>query len=124
EKLRQDGIRIQVVLIHEGTANGTNAIDGVPAVPWDGPITTIAQGIQDTTVDVIVAGHTHRVSNLMVGNILVTEGINAGASFSVVQMVVKGGDVEWAGGATRIAQNIGVAKDPTVQAIVDEANAQ
>ena len=60
----------------------------------------------------------------MVGNILVTEGINAGASYSVVQMVVKGRDVEWAGGATRIAQNIGVAKNPDVQAIVDDANAQ
>ena len=51
---------------------------------------TIAEGIQDSTVDVIVAGHTHRVSNLMVGDILVAEGINAGASYSVVQMVVKG----------------------------------
>ena len=67
--------------------------------------------LQDTTVDVIIAGHTHRVSNLMVGDILVTEGINAGASYSVVQMVVQGRDVEWAGGATRIAKNIGVAKD-------------
>jgi 2',3'-cyclic-nucleotide 2'-phosphodiesterase (5'-nucleotidase family) len=124
EKLRRQGIRIQVVLIHEGTALGTNTVDGVPAVPWDGPIVTIANGIQDTTVDVIVAGHTHRVSNLMVGNILVTEGINAGASYSVVQMVVKGRDVEWAGGATRIAKNIGVAADPTVQAIVADANAQ
>jgi 2',3'-cyclic-nucleotide 2'-phosphodiesterase (5'-nucleotidase family) len=124
EKLRQQGVKVQVVLIHEGTANGTNTIDGTPAVLWDGPIVNIANEIQDTTVDVIVAGHTHRVSNLMVGKILVTEGINAGASYSVVQMVVKGRDVEWAGGATRIAQNIGVAKDPTVQAIVDDANAQ
>ena len=123
-KLRQQGIRIQVVLIHEGTALGSNAVDGTAAVPWQGPIVDIANGIQDTTVDAIIAGHTHRVSNLMVGNILVTEGINAGASYSVVQMVVKGRDVEWAGGATRIAKNIGVAADPTVQAIVDDANAQ
>jgi 2',3'-cyclic-nucleotide 2'-phosphodiesterase (5'-nucleotidase family) len=124
EKLRHQGIRIQVVLIHEGTALGSNAVDGTPAVPWDGPIKPIAEGIQDTTVDVIIAGHTHRVSNLMIGNILVVEGINAGASYSVVQMVVKGRDVEWAGGATRIAKNIGVARNPDVQAIVDDANAQ
>ncbi len=96
----------------------------MPPVPWDGPIMTIAQGIQDTTVDVILAGHTHRVSNLMVGNILVAEGLNAGASYSVVQMVVHGQDVEWAGAATRIAKNLGVAKRPDVQAIVDDANAQ
>jgi 2',3'-cyclic-nucleotide 2'-phosphodiesterase (5'-nucleotidase family) len=84
----------------------------------------IAQGIRNTTVDVIVAGHTHRVSNVMAGKILVVEGINAGASYSVVQMVVQGEDVEWAGGSTRIAKNLGVAPRDDVQAIVDEANAQ
>jgi 2',3'-cyclic-nucleotide 2'-phosphodiesterase (5'-nucleotidase family) len=124
KKLRTMGVRIQVVLIHEGTSVGSNRIDGIDAVPWQGPIITVAEGIQDTTVDVILAGHTHRVSNLMVGNILVAEGINAGASYSVVQMVVKGGDVEWAGGATRIAKNLGVAARPDVAAIVADANAQ
>ena len=39
-------------------------------------------------------------------------------------MVVHGQDVEWAGGATRIAKNIGVASRADVQAIVDDANAQ
>ncbi|MGZ8605563.1 MAG: 5'-nucleotidase C-terminal domain-containing protein [Actinomycetota bacterium] len=123
-KLRRMGVRIQVVLIHEGTAVGSNTVDGQSAVPWQGPIIGIAEGIQDTTVDVVLAGHTHRVSNLMVGDILVAEGINAGASYSVVQMVIKSGDVEWAGGATRIAKNLGVAARPDVQAIVDDANAQ
>ena len=75
-------------------------------------------------MDVVLAGHTHRVSNLMVGKILVAEGMNAGASYSVVQMVVHGQDVEWAGAATRIAKNLGVAKRADVQAIVDDANAQ
>jgi 2',3'-cyclic-nucleotide 2'-phosphodiesterase (5'-nucleotidase family) len=124
EKLSQMGIRVQVVLIHEGTATGQNAVDGNPAVPWQGPIMTIAEGIQETEVDVILAGHTHRVSNLMVGNILVAEGINAGASYSVVQMIVHGQDVEWAGAATRIAKTIGVAERADVKAIVDDANAQ
>jgi 2',3'-cyclic-nucleotide 2'-phosphodiesterase (5'-nucleotidase family) len=123
-KLRQQGIKIQIVLIHQGTASGQNSVDGNTAVPWDGPIMTIAQSIQDTTVDVVLAGHTHRVSNLMVGHILVAEGMNAGASYSVVQMIVNEDDVEWAGGATRIAKNLGVGKRPDVQAIVDDANAQ
>ena len=39
-------------------------------------------------------------------------------------MVVKGSDVEWAGAATRIAKNLGVARRADVQAIVDDANAQ
>ena len=50
--------------------------------------------------------------------------MNAGASYSVVQMIVHDQDVEWAGAATRIAKNLGVAKRPDVQAIVDDANAQ
>ena len=37
--------------------------------------------------------------------------------------MVKGNDVEWAGGATRIAKNIGVAQRADVKAIVDDANA-
>jgi 2',3'-cyclic-nucleotide 2'-phosphodiesterase (5'-nucleotidase family) len=124
EKLRQQGIKVQIVLIHQGTNLGQNAVDGKSPIPWVGPIMTIAEGIQDTTVDVVLAGHTHRVSNLMVGHILVAEGINAGASYSVVQMIVQNQDVEWAGAATRIAKNLGVAKRADVQAIVDEANAE
>jgi 2',3'-cyclic-nucleotide 2'-phosphodiesterase (5'-nucleotidase family) len=123
EKLRQQGVKVQVVLIHEGTARGQNAVDGISPVPWEGPIMTIAEAIQDTTVDVILAGHTHRVSNLMVGHILLAEGLNAGASYSVVQMIVHGQDVEWAGAATRVAKNLGVAPRDDVKAIVDTANA-
>ena len=111
------------MLIHQGTSTGRNAVDGNAAILWEGPIMTIVQGIQDTTVDVVLAGHTHRVSNLMVGKILVAEGINAGASYSVVQMVIHGQDVEWAGSATRVAKNIGVAQRADVKAIVDAANA-
>jgi 2',3'-cyclic-nucleotide 2'-phosphodiesterase (5'-nucleotidase family) len=38
--------------------------------------------------------------------------------------MVKDGDVAWAGGATRVAKDIGVASRADVQAIVDDANAQ
>ena len=124
ERLRQLGIKAQIVLIHEGTAEGRNAADGNAPVPWEGRVLTIAQSIQDTTVDVILAGHTHRISNLMVGNILVAEGLNAGASYSVVQMIIHNQDVEWAGAATRVAKNLGIAERADVKAIVDDANAQ
>jgi 2',3'-cyclic-nucleotide 2'-phosphodiesterase (5'-nucleotidase family)/predicted AlkP superfamily phosphohydrolase/phosphomutase len=123
ERLRQqEGVNVQIVVIHEGTANGANPVGNTPGVPWDGPIVPIADALQDTTVDAIVAGHTHRVSNVMVGDILVTEGINAGASYSVLQVMVEDGDVAWAGGATRIARTLGVTSRPDVQAIVDAAN--
>ena len=42
EKLRQQGVNVQIVLIHEGAALGNNAVDGTAPTPWDGPIVTIA----------------------------------------------------------------------------------
>src|SRR4029078_5463303 len=44
--------------------------------------------------------------------------------YSVLQLMVRDGDVTWAGGATRVAKNLGVAARPDVKAIVDDANAQ
>jgi 2',3'-cyclic-nucleotide 2'-phosphodiesterase (5'-nucleotidase family) len=124
KKLTKQGVKVQVVLIHQGVASGANAVDGNPPKEWDGPILNIVDGIQDTSVDIVFAGHTHTIANLMRGRILVAEGLNAGASYSVAQLIVKGGDVEWVGAATRLALNLGVARRPDVQAIVDDANAQ
>jgi 2',3'-cyclic-nucleotide 2'-phosphodiesterase (5'-nucleotidase family)/predicted AlkP superfamily phosphohydrolase/phosphomutase len=124
ERLRALGVVVQIVVIHEGTSRGQNPIGNTPGIPWEGPIMGIADELQDTTVDAMIVGHTHRISNLMRGNILVTEGINAGASYSVLKLLVKGGDVAWAGGATRVAKNLGVAQRADVKAIVDDANAK
>ena len=124
ERLRQQGVRVQIVVIHQGTNEGLNPIGNASGVPWVGPILEIADALQNTTVDAMVVGHTHRISNLMRGNILITEGINAGTSYSVLQLMVKGGDVAWAGGATRVAKNLGVAPKADVKAIVDAANAE
>ena len=60
----------------------------------------------------------------MVGHILVAEGLNAGMSYSVGQLMVTGGDVQWAGAATRVAKDLGVAPRADVKAIVDAANAE
>lgn len=124
ERLRQQGVRVQLLLIHQGTANGSNAVDGKPAVPWDGPIVTIVNQLQDTTIDAVIAGHTHRVTNTVVGRIPIVEGINAGATYSVLQLMVQGGDVKWVAANTRVAKNIGVAQRADVKAIVDDANTQ
>src|SRR6185312_4327673 len=34
ERLRREGVKVQIVLIHQGTASGTNAIGQTPATPW------------------------------------------------------------------------------------------
>jgi 2',3'-cyclic-nucleotide 2'-phosphodiesterase (5'-nucleotidase family)/predicted AlkP superfamily phosphohydrolase/phosphomutase len=124
QRLRKQGVRVQVVVIHQGTADGLNPIGNAAGVPWTGPILDIADKLQDTTVDAMIVGHTHRISNLMRGDILIAEGINQGTSYSVLQLLVRGGDVDWAGGATRVAKSLGVPPRADVQAIVDDANAQ
>ncbi|HWM08317.1 MAG TPA: 5'-nucleotidase C-terminal domain-containing protein [Solirubrobacteraceae bacterium] len=121
-KLRSQGVRVQVVVIHEGATQGNNRVAAQPPAPWQGPIVGIVQRLQNTTVDVVIAGHTHRAANTVIGRIPVLEGFNAGLSYSVAQLMVEGSDVAWVGGATRLAKNIGVAARPDVQAIVDEAN--
>jgi 2',3'-cyclic-nucleotide 2'-phosphodiesterase (5'-nucleotidase family) len=105
---------------------GRGRANRVPAArwPWDGPIIGITQALQSTTVDLVIAGHTHRAANTFVGRIPVVEGFAAGASYSVVQLMVSRGDVVWAGTANRIAKTLGVASRPDVQAIVDAANAE
>ena len=123
-RLKRLGVKVQIVVIHQGTANGLNPTGNTPGQEWDGPILAIADQLQGTTVDAMIVGHTHRVSNLMRGHILVTEGVNAGASYSVLQLMVKGGDVAWAGGATRVAKALGVPQRADVKAIVDQANAE
>jgi 2',3'-cyclic-nucleotide 2'-phosphodiesterase (5'-nucleotidase family) len=123
-RLKALGVKVQVVVIHQGTNVGRNTVGNAAGATWEGPILDIADALQGTTVDAMIVGHTHRVSNLMRGHILITEGINAGASYSVLQLMVQGGDVTWVGGATRVAKNIGVAARADVQAIVDDANAQ
>ena len=102
---------------------GANAIDGIPATAWEGPIIDIVNQLQDTTIDLVLAGHTHRIANTVVGHIPVAEGVNAGGSYSVAQLMVRDGDVAWVSPATRVAKNLGVAPRADVQAIVDQANA-
>ena len=121
-RLKNRGVNVQVVVIHEGTSAGRNAAGLTTAQPWTGPILSIADQLQDTTVDAMIVGHTHRISNLQYGKFPIVEGINAGTSFSVLQLMVRDGDVAWTGASTRVAKSIGVPLRPDVKAIVDAAN--
>jgi 2',3'-cyclic-nucleotide 2'-phosphodiesterase (5'-nucleotidase family) len=123
-RLRALGVKVQIVVIHEGASLGLNRIDGNAAAAWQGPIMQIVEGLQSTTIDLVIAGHTHRIANTVVGRIPVVEGVNAGGSYSVAQLMLKGSDVAWVGATTRVAKNIGVAGRADVQAIVDQANAE
>ena len=66
------------MVIHEGALAGANRVDGNPAAPWSGPIIGIVEELQNSTVDLVIAGHTHRAANTVVGRIPIVEGFNAG----------------------------------------------
>ena len=123
-RLEAEGVNVQIVVIHE------RRCPRAERSRWEADralaeVITIAEGLQDTSVDAIVAGHTHRISNLQVGKITVVEGINAGATYSVLQIMVTGKEeVHWIGSATRVAYSLGVTPNAQVQAIVDAANAE
>ena len=123
-RLRQRGVKVQIVVIHEGAASGANAIDGLPAAPWVGPINGIVDALQSTSVDLVIAGHTHNIANYVRGRIPVIEGVNAGGSYSVAQLMLRHGDVAWTAASTRIAKDLGVAPRADVKAIVDAANTE
>ena len=78
------------MVIHEGALLGNNRVDGTPASPWKGPIIGIVNQLQNTTVDLVIAGHTHRAANTVVGRIPMVEGFNGGISYSVAQLMVSG----------------------------------
>ena len=84
----------------------------------------IVDKLQDTTIDLVVAGHTHRVANTMVGHIPVVEGVNAGAH---LHGRAADGRRRRRGLGRRARRawprTSACASRPDVQAIVDKANA-
>jgi 2',3'-cyclic-nucleotide 2'-phosphodiesterase (5'-nucleotidase family) len=84
---------------------------------------TLANDIQDSSVDVMFGGHTHRQTNTMVGDILLMESQNAGRDIGVTQLIVADNEVVWGSGANLVAKTLGVSPRADVKAIVDEANA-
>ena len=67
ERLRSRGVQVQIVVIHEGAVLGANRIANRPAATWEGPIIPIVEALQETSVDLVIAGHTHRIANTVVG---------------------------------------------------------
>ena len=121
-RLRQRGVRIQIVVIHNGPNPGSNTVGLTPGVPWEGPINDIVDQLQDTTIDLVIAGHTHNIANYVRGRIPIVEGVNAGGSYTVGQLLLRHGDVRWTGATTRISKDLGVAQRADVQAIVKNAD--
>ncbi len=97
-KLRAQGVRVQVVVIHEGATTGSNTIDGRPATPWEGAIVPIVDKLQNTTIDLVDRGahaprgeHGHRPTSPW------SRASTPASATRSRSCMVDDGDVEWAG---------------------------
>ena len=123
-RLRALGVRVQVVVIHQGTSTGTNAVGNTPGTAWTGPILAIADQLQDTTVDAMLVGPHPPHLQPPVREVPDPGGLQRRGQLLGAPADGQGRRRPWAGGATRVAKTIGVTGRADVKAIVDEANAQ
>ncbi len=111
-KLRDEGIKAIVVLIHEGgTADsGTDSCAG--------PITDIVPQL-DTAVDVVISGHTHRAYNCQVDRRLLTSAGQYGTQLSDIILTLDRytGDIVRSRAQTLVVADT-VAEDPALAALV------
>ena len=115
ERLRKQGVDIQIVVIHQGTNTGQNA-DRRSSPPSRGrarssrsPTSSRARPSTRCSSATRTGSRTWCYNGMPI-----MEGINAGTSYSVAQLILrKNKDIAWVGAATRVAKNIGVARGPT-----------
>ena len=122
-RLRRQGVRVQVVVIHEGAATGGIAPARLPR-PHGGARSSASsrscrtRRSTSSSPAIRIARRTPSSATSRS-----SRASTPATSYSVAQLMVKGGDVAWAGTATRTAKNLGVTPRQDVQAIVDTANA-
>ena len=68
---------------------------------------------RSTSIDLVIAGHTHNIANYVRGRIPVIEGVNAGGSYSVAQLMLRHGDVAWTAASTRSRRTSASRRGPT-----------
>ena len=129
-KLRGRGVHTIVLVIHEGLATPTAPQWVAPLSPEEttGGLTAVLRGL-DGGIDVVIAGHTHKLNNLLVrlkdGTLtLVTQARSDGDAVSVTELMIdRGSGVTFAKSA-RVAPvwaDSGPNPDKKVTRIVTEA---
>ena len=91
-EIKAQGVRIIIVLIHEGGNQTTYEGDTQEKTSIDGRITDIVNRLDDS-IDVVMAGHVHQFLNAFIPNrhgkkILVTEAGSYSSAFSEVTLLV------------------------------------
>lgn len=117
-QLKEQGIRAVVVVIHEGG-------DPHPTAGLAGPIARTVQAL-DPEVDVVISAHSHVGYATRFAGKLVTQAYSHGTAFVEIDLRIDRAtrDVVSARAELVGTYNDEVEPDPTVQAIVQEAEAQ
>ncbi|WP_375767960.1 bifunctional metallophosphatase/5'-nucleotidase [Archangium gephyra] len=119
-RLREQGVRAIVVLVHEGGVQ-TGTYDGCEGI--SGPIVDIVQRM-DAEVDAVLSGHTHQAYNCVIAGKRVTSAASFGRLITDLDLVLDAatGDV-----VESTARNVLVTRDtegvPEVQALVERYDA-
>jgi len=117
-RLRSRGVKVIVVMGHDGATAGTMTSP-------TGPLITLADGL--TGVDAVIGDHTDfQVLAFRPNGTLVVENLSKGVRFTRVRLVL---DTTTRAVVYKTADfhrpwNIGVTPDPTIQAEIDDLNAQ
>ena len=70
QRLARLGVKVQIVVIHQGTNLGSNAVDGTGPVPWEGPILGIADDaivLRLAALQAVGEGAEHRAVRQLAG---------------------------------------------------------
>jgi 2',3'-cyclic-nucleotide 2'-phosphodiesterase/3'-nucleotidase/5'-nucleotidase len=81
-RLKQENPDLVVILAHEGAA-----CESGPSGICEGRIIDLAKGLDSGTVDLIVAGHRHQLTNIRVNGIPIVQAGSSGGDVGVVDVV-------------------------------------
>ena len=127
DRLRAAGVDVIVAMGHLGADNGTaRRLEPYFAVGSpSGPLIDLADRVRG--VDAVIGDHTNfQVLDTRPNGVLVTENLSRGIRFTRVVLVVdtRTGRVTYKSADWHRSWDIGVTPDPTIQAKIDELNAE
>lgn len=115
-KLRDDGVRAIVAVLHEGASVPMDAVmDGAPCQGLSGALTDIVVAA-DPEIDLFITGHTHQAYACRLDGRLVTQTVSYGRMLSVTDFTLsrESGDV-----VAAQVQNVPVLRDLVPDAVIE-----
>jgi 5'-nucleotidase len=121
-RLRSQGVRAIVVLLHEGGQQGGSTQTINTCENLSGAITEIAPALSDE-IDVVLSAHTHQAYNCRIDGKLVTSAASFGRVITQVRLSInRTTDQVVTKRAVNVPVTRGVARDASITAIIEKYN--